>query len=121
MIPRKWPDVTKLALEYLRTQVTGVTFTRTKTNDAKCVVLDVEPLGLETPITRRFTVLLEAWVTRSNGEAHPAESYKLMDDVLFALQSWDKPVRFDTVIGPRVVKDAAGVEYHEGSIVLVFA
>lgn len=121
MIPVKWEDQTLKAITYLRSQLPAVTFTRTKQDVSRQVVLDTEPQQLETPISRRVTILLESWVVRANGTADVAESYKLMSDALFELQRAPHIVRFDSPIGPRVAKDDAGFEYHEGSLVWVVA
>lgn len=121
MIPVRWADQTLTAITYLRARpaLAGVTFTRTKQNTAKQVVLDTEPQQLETPVSRRVTVLLESWVARANGNADVSASYDLMSLVLFELQKAPHIVRFDSPIGPRVVKDDGGFEYHEGSLVWV--
>lgn len=126
MIPKLWADQTLVAVEYLRScpSLVGVTFTRTKQKDsAKQVVIDAEPQQLETPISRRVTLLLESWVTRPNGTSHTASSFSLLSLVLYELQrapaALTNVVRFDTPVGPRVEKDDAGFEYHEGSLVWV--
>lgn len=125
MIPSKPIDYTNVVLKYLRSSIPGVKFSRTKTTDSRCVVVDTEPIGMETPITRRVTVLLETWSKRANGNSHPSDSYDLMASVLYWLQRMPESVaaaiRFDSVVGPRVEKDANKFEYHEGSIVLVFS
>lgn len=126
MIPIDWSDQTLAALNYLRSlpSLSGVTFTRTKQKDKpNQVVLDTEYQRLETPISRGCTILLEAWCERENGTADAAESFRLLSLVLYELQraplALTHVVRFDSPIGPRVVKDDAGFEYHEGSLVWV--
>lgn len=126
MIPIEWPDQTLAALGYLRAQPSfaGVTFTRTKqAGKSKQVVLDTEYQQLETPISRRCTILLESWVTEANGTADVAESFRLMSKVMFELQRAPGTLRsvvgFDSPVGPRVVKDIDQFEYHEGSLVWV--
>lgn len=124
MIPAQWPDVALLLLPHLRAQHADVTFTRTQ-QDAPTsqVVLDVEYQQLETPISRRCTVLLEARVKRDNGTADTFESFALLSGVLLTLQRTPAQlrqfVRFDAIVGPRRAKDEQKFEYHEGSIGLV--
>lgn len=126
MIPGRLPDVLALLLPDLRARHLGVTFTRSRqAGVARQVVVDVAPGGRETDVSERVTVLLEAFVEKPNGAAHPAESFTLLADVLMSLQSMFRRVTpvigFSSVIGPRVAKDQAGFEYHEGSIVLTIA
>lgn len=120
MIPRKWPDVTLLAVNYLRTALPGVTVTRTKRDDAaRQVVVDSEQQQLETPISRRATVLMEAWGSSA------ADAVSLMNDAMYALQVaptvLPNVVRFDQPVGPSIEKDEGKVEYAEGSVVLVIS
>lgn len=126
MIPQAWSDQTLAAIDYLRGRpsLSGVTFTRTKQEGkSEQVVLDSEPQQLETPLTRRTTILLEAWAVRTNGSANVHRSFQIMSAVLLELQQAPQRlrhvVRFDSPVGPRVVKDDAGFEYHEGSLVWV--
>lgn len=126
MIPKLWADQTMAAITYLRScpSLAGVTFTRTKQKDnPRQVVIDTEPQQLETPISRRVTLLLESWVTRANGTADTAASFALLSLVLYELQrapsTLSAVVRFETPVGPRVEKDQGGFEYHEGSLVWV--
>lgn len=126
MIPQRWSDQTLAAIGFLRSRpsLAGVTVARTKRPDVlKQVVLDTEPGQLETPVSRRVTVLLESWVTGSDGNADVGESYNLMSTVLHELQCAPSVlthvVRFDSPVGPRIVKDVGQVEYHEGSLVWV--
>ncbi len=118
MIPVKWPDATLLAINYLRTALPAVTVTRTKRDGtARQVVVDSEFQQLETPISRRATILMEAWGTDA------ADSVALMNDAIYALQlapdAIRNVVRFDQPVGPSIEKDEAKVEYAEGSVVLV--
>jgi len=113
-----------MTLDYLRPLHPDVVFTRTKRPDVDAqVVVDSEPQQLETDLSRRVTVLLESWVTLPNKSADVHASFELMTDVLFDLQQAPKKirrvVRFDSPIGPRVVRDDLKFEYHEGSITLV--
>lgn len=126
MIPQLWSDQTLAAIDYLRGRpsLAGVTITRTKQDGkAEQVVLDSEPQQLETPLTRRTTILLEAWAVRTNGSANVPRSFQIMSAVLLELQQAPQRlrhvVRFDSPVGPRVEKDEAGFEYHEGSLVWV--
>lgn len=119
MIPSKWPDVTKLVLNYLRAENPGLKVSRSKTPDSKCVVVAVAPLQNDTAISRRYGIVLETWSGAS--DANPEDASSMMDDVLFQLQSWIVPVRWDSISGPRIVKDSSGFEYTEGSIDLVFS
>lgn len=126
MIPINWSDQTLEAINYLRSRpsLAGVVFTRSKQDgETKQVVLDTEYQRLETPISRGCTILLESWCERANGSADVAASSRLMSLVLYELQrapiNLTHVVRFDSPIGPRVVKDEAGFEYHEGSLVWV--
>lgn len=126
MIPRQWSDQTLAAVTYLRGQpsLVGVTITRTKQEGkAEQVVLDTEPQQLETPLSRRTTLILETWAERGNGSANVGRSFELMSLVLLELQQAPQRlrhvVRFDSPVGPRVEKDADGFEYHEGSLVWV--
>jgi len=126
MIPQLWSDQTLAAIDYLRGRpsLAGVTITRTKQDGkAEQVVLDSEPQQLETPLSRRTTILLEAWAERVNGTADVSRSFEIMSTVLLELQQAPQRlrhvVRFDSPVGPRVVKDDAGFEYHEGSLVWV--
>lgn len=126
MIPVRWPDATLLAIDYLRTQLPGVTVTRTKRDETgPQLVVDSESQQLETPISRRVTVLMEAWRTLPNGNADTSGAVELMNDAMFALQqapdNHPKVVRFDQPVGPSVVKDDAKFEYAEGSVVLVIS
>lgn len=126
MIPIRWPDVTMLAINYLRTALPGVTVTRTKRDDeVKQVVVDTEPQQLETPLSRRVTVLMEAWAELPNGGADTAAAVDLMNDAMFALQLAPNHiasvVRFDQPVGPSIEKDEAKFEYTEGSVVLVIS
>lgn len=126
MIPKLWADQTLASIAYLRSRpsLAGVTFTRTRQKDnPNQVVIDAEPQQLETLLSRRVSILLESWVTRPNGTADTAASFKLLSLVLYELQLAPSVlpdvVRFDTPIGPRVEKDQGGFEYHEGSLVWV--
>lgn len=126
MIPQLWSDQTLAAINYLRGRpsLAGVTITRTKqAGKAEQVVLDSEPQQLETPISRRTSLLLEAWAERSNGNANVTRSFELMATALYELQQAPQRlrhvVRFDSPVGPRVEKDIGGMEYHEGSLVWV--
>lgn len=126
MIPKLWSDQTLAAIAYLRSRpsLAGVTVTRTKRDGvAKQVVLDTEPGQMETPISRRVSILLESWMADANGNADVAGSSALMSTVMRELQGapdvLTHVVRFDSPIGPRVVKDDAKFEYHEGSLVWV--
>lgn len=124
MIPKLWPDMTALLLTHLRPLHDGVTITRTQQDaPVRQVVLDTEYQQMETVISRRCAVILEARVKAANGTADVAASFNLMNAVLLSLQRTptDLPriVGFDSLIGPRVAKDAQKFEYHEGSIVLV--
>jgi len=126
MIPVLWSDQTLAAINYLRGRpsLVGVTITRTKqSGKAEQVVLDTEPQQLETPISRRTSLLLEAWAERENGSSDVARSFELMATVLYELQQAPRllphVVRCDSPVGPRVEKDAGGIEYHEGSLVWV--
>lgn len=126
MIPGRLPDVVALVLADLRGQHPAATFTRSRqAGVARQVVVDAAPGGRETDVSERVTVLLEAFVERTNGDGHPAESYALLADVLVSLQTMFRRVTpvigFSSVVGPRLVKDQAGFEYHEGSIVLTIA
>lgn len=126
MIPVKWPDATMLAINYLRTRLPGVTVTRTRNSKPEPqIVVDTELQQLETPISRRVTVLMEAWRTLPNGNADTAGAVELMNDAMFALQQAPdlhmNVVRFDQPVGPSVVKDEAKFEYAEGSVVLVIS
>lgn len=120
MIPVLWPDVTLMAVNYLRPAMSGVTITRTKRDDAaRQIVVDSEFQQLETPISRRATVLMEAWGTDA------ADSVALMNQAMHALQlasnTLNRVVRFDQPVGPSIEKDEAKVEYAEGSVVLVIS
>lgn len=124
MIAFRWPDPLLLFLPYLRELHEGITFTRTQQDaPADQVVIDYEYQQMETDISRRCTVLLEARSKNANGTAHVSRSFDLMDDVLYSLQQAPQRltsvVRFDSMVGPRIAKDAQKFEYHEGSIVLV--
>lgn len=123
MIPIKWVDAVLAVIAYLRTAGTGATITRTVQDKPSQVVVDAEWQQLETPISRRCTILFEARVKAANGAADPSAAVALANDVLFALQK-DIPgvVRFDQPNGPRIVTDPEQkYEYAEGSIVLVFS
>lgn len=122
MIPVRWGDATLKVITYLRTVIPD-TITRTAGSDLRQVVVDTEWQQLETPISRRCTVLFEARVTRANGTGDANAAVNLAADVLYALQQ-DIPqvARFDQPIGPRIVTDRERkFEYAEGSIVLVFS
>lgn len=126
MIPKLWADQTLSAINYLRScpSLAGVTFTRTKQKDKpRQVVVDTEPQQLETPVSRRVSILLESWVARDNGTADTAASFALMSRVLYELQRAPSVlpavVRFDAPVGPRVEKDQGSFEYHEGSLIWV--
>ncbi len=126
MIPQVWSDQTLAAVTYLRSRpsLAGVTIGRTKqSGKAEQIVLDSEPQQLETPISRRTSLLLEAWAERENGSADAARSFAIMATAMYELQLAPRflphVVRFDAPVGPRVEKDAGGSEYHEGSLVWV--
>ncbi|MDI6024464.1 hypothetical protein QBL02_13030 [Leucobacter sp. UT-8R-CII-1-4] len=126
MIPVNWPDQTLQALQYLRSRpsLAGIVFTRTKQSGKPLqVVIDTEYQRLETPISRACTVLLESWCERENGTADTPESFRIMSLVLYELQrapiELTSVVGFESPIGPRVVKDDSGFEYHEGSLIWV--
>lgn len=124
MIPSRWPDPLILFLPYLRELHEDVTFTRTQQDTpADQVVIDYEYQQMETDISRRCTLLLEARSKRANNTAHVARSFEVMNDVLYSLQLTPQRltpvVRFDSIVGPRIAKDGQKFEYHEGSIVLV--
>ncbi len=126
MIPVQWPDATKLAIDYLRAQLPGVTVTRTKQEGkSRQVVVASEFQQLETPISRRATILLEAWSERLNGTADVSDAVSLMNDAIFQLQRapdlLSNVVRFDQPVGPSVEKDDLKFEYAEGSVVLVIS
>ncbi len=126
MIPRLWSDQTRAAINYLRARpsLAGVTISRTKqAGKVEQVVIDAEPQQLETPISRRTSIILEAWVVRDNKTSDVDRSFELMSTVLYELQQAPRVlshvVRFDSPVGPRVEKDNGGFEYHEGSLVWV--
>lgn len=124
MIPIRWPDENQLVISYLRNQLTNVTVTRTKRDmTGSQLVVATQPQQLETPISRRVAVLLEAWVIDSNGNADVAGAVSVMGDAMFALQSAplnsQRVVRFDSPVGPSIEKDDGKTEYVEGSIVLI--
>lgn len=126
MIPIQWSDQTLAAINYLRGRpsLSGVTITRTKqAGKVEQIVLDTEPQQFETLISRRTAVLLESWAERANGSADVSRSFEIMSVALFELQRapdlLPHVVRFDSPVGPRVEKDDAGFEYHEGSLVWV--
>lgn len=126
MIPVRWPDMTALAITYLKTQLADVTVTRTKRDSTSPqIVVAAEPQQLETPISRRVTILLEAWKTMPNGEGDAAGSVALMNDAIFALQQAPdilrQVVRFDQPVGPSIEKDEGKTEYAEGSVVLIIS
>lgn len=122
MIPVRWGDATLNVINYLR-PVVDATVTRTAGSDPRVVVVDTEWQQLETDLSRRCTVLFEARVTATNGNADVAGAVDLAADVLYALQkSIPQVVRFDQPVGPRIVTDPEKkFEYAEGSIVLVFS
>ena len=126
MIPIKWPDATLLAINFLRTQLPGVTVVRTKRDGSgPQLVVETEAQQLETPISRRVTVLMEAWKSLPNGAADVAGAVELMNEAMFALQCapdlHSQVVRFDQPVGPSTAKDDAKFEYAEGSVVLVIS
>lgn len=123
MIPVKWPDATFKALSFLRPLLPGVTVTRTRQDVARCVVVDTEWQELETPVSRRCTILLEVLAKSPNGAADVAGAVDLGATVLEALQHVPAGVvRFDQPIGPRVVAESGEpkFEFVEASIVWVF-
>ena len=126
MIPARWPDFTLTVMNYLRDVLPGVTVTRTKrdSSDAQ-IVLATEPQQLETDVSRRVAVVLEAWKSLPNGAADVAGAVNLMNEVLYQLQLapsvLTSVVRFDQPNGPSVQKDELKFEYAEGSIVLGFS
>lgn len=124
MIPVKWPDATAAALTYLRSAFPGKTFTRTRRDTALQVVVAAEWQQMETPISRRCTILLEVLKRGANGNADVAGAVDWASTVLEQLQHVpDGVVRFDQPIGPRVVTEPGEpkFEFVEASIVWVFS
>lgn len=123
MIPVLWPDATLTVLDYLRPLLTGVTVTRTRQDAPKCVVVDTEWQNLETPISRRCTILLEVLAKNQNGTADVAAATALTSTVLeHLMHPPGGVVRFDQPVGPRVAVEAREpkFEFVEASIVWVF-
>lgn len=123
MIPVKWPDATLKTITFLRPLLPGVTVTRTRQDVPQCVVVDTEWQQLETPISRRCTILLEVLVRDTNGTSDVAGATDLASTVLEHLMHIpDGVVAFDQPNGPRIVTESGEpkFEFAEASIVWVF-
>ena len=120
-IPVVWPDVTKLALDYLRTaypatypDLDAVTFSRSRpetTAPSRLVSLVAVPQGRATLISRTFSLVIEAAVVDGDGVDDVGEAYNVGARVLAVLQAWPssngKVVAVSDGTGPTPAREAA--------------
>lgn len=127
MIPSRFGDVEKLVIDYLTSRLVAVRVSRELEADKTLsqVIVAVEPVGEDTDITARFSVLLEAWAWRANNRTDVGAAKQLMEDALYELQLSKnevlRVVRTESLMSASTERTSEGDDYIEGSIVLVLA